>query len=185
MAASVAASVVWLTLPTAGASGRVSGCGAGFVVCPAILDSVFLVVTGAFKCAEAGSTAALGEDFSTDLAALAGFVALVATAADAGVDARFVEDALLPDDAAGARETVFGSALPALPADLAVAVWPSCIGVWAVCCFTGFFIAFAMESTTNYLREFPDIGLIAQPAHCTAALFPELLKPVRRHSLGC
>lgn len=157
MAASVAASVVWLTLPTAAASGG----GVCFAVGPAILDSVFLVVTGAFNCAEAGSLAALDEDFSTDLAGLTGFVALGATAAavaGAGVDARFVEDALPPDGAEGARETAFGAAAPVLPAGLAGAVWPCCAG--AVWCFTGFFIAFAMESTTKFCGGSPDIGLI-------------------------
>jgi hypothetical protein len=148
MAASVAASVVWLTLPTAGASTLVSACcGACFAAWPAILDSVFLVVTGAFNCAEAGSTAALDEDLSTDLAGLTEFVALTATVAGAGVDARFVEDVLPPDGAAGARETAFGADAPDLPAGPTGAVWPSCAG--AVWFFTGFFIAFAMESTTK------------------------------------
>ena len=148
MAASVAASVVWLTLPTAGASVLVSGCcGATFAGWPAILDSVFLVVTGAFNCAEAGSTAALGEDLSTDLPALTECGALVATVADVGVDARFVEDVLPPDGAAGAWETAFGAAAPVLPAGPAGTALPSCAGAFWF--FTGFFIAFAMESTTK------------------------------------
>ena len=148
MAASAAASVVWLTLPRAGASALVSACcGACFAAWPAILDSVFLVVTGAFNCAEAGSTAALGEDLSAVFPALAGLGALTATEAGAVVDARFVEDVLPPDGAAGARETAFGTEAPALPAGPAGTVWPSCVG--AVWFFTGFFIAFAMESTTK------------------------------------
>lgn len=148
MAASVAASVVWLTLPMAGVSGLVSACcGACFAAWPAILDSVFLVVTGAFNCAEAGSTAALGEDLSTVLPALTGLGALTAAVAGAEVDARFVEDVLPPDGAAGARETAPDAEAPALPAGAAGAVWPSCAG--AAWCFTGFFIAFAMESTTK------------------------------------
>ncbi|MET0961473.1 MAG: hypothetical protein ABWY05_01440 [Noviherbaspirillum sp.] len=149
--------MVWLTLPTAGASVRVSGCGAGFVVCSETLDSVFLVVTGAFNCAEAGSAAALDEDFSTDRDGLTAFVALDAMSARAGVDARFVE-ALPPDVAAGARETAFGAETPLLPDGLVGAGCPLCAG--AVCCFTGFFIAFAMESTTKFCGRLPDIGLI-------------------------
>ena len=126
MAASAAASVVWLTLPTAGASTLVSACcGACFAACPAILDSVFLVVTGAFNCAEAGSTAALGENLST---VLPGLGAWTATVAGAGVDARFVEDVLPPDGAAGARETAFGVGAPVLPAVPVGTAWPSCAG---------------------------------------------------------
>src|SRR5215217_1236495 len=122
MAASAAASVVWLTLPTAGTSTLASACcGACFAAWPAILDSVFLVVTGAFNCAEAGSTAALGVNLST---VLPGLGAWTATVAGAGVDARFVEDVLLPDGAAGARETAFDADASALPAGPAGAVWP-------------------------------------------------------------
>ena len=154
MAASVAASVVWLTLPMAGVSGLVSACcGACFAAWPAILDSVFLVVTGAFNCAEAGSTAALGEDLSTVLPALTGLGALTAAVAGAEVDARFVEDVLPPDGAAGARETVFDGEAPALPAGSAGNIWPSCAG--AAWFFTGFFIAFAMESTTKIFGYCP------------------------------
>src|SRR5512141_222843 len=106
MAASVAASVVWLTLPTGDTSTLVSACcGVCFAACTAGLDSVFLIVTGAFNCAEAGSTAALGEDLSAVLPVFRGLEALTAADVVAVVDARFVEDALPPDEAAGARET--------------------------------------------------------------------------------
>jgi hypothetical protein len=112
-----------------------------------------LVVTGAFNCAEAGSTAALGEDLSTFLPALADLGALTVTVAGAEVDARFVEDVLPPDGAAGARETAFDAEAPALPAGPTGIVWPSFAG--AVWFFTGFFIAFAMESTTKVCGCFP------------------------------
>ena len=159
MAASAAASVVWLTLPTVGMSGLVSACcGACFAAWPAILDSGFLVVTGAFNCAEAGATAASGEDLSTVLPALAGLRALTAVVAGAGVDARFVEDVVPPDGAAGARETALGVEAPAWPAGAAGTIWPSCAG--AVWFFTGFFIAFAMESKPKF-AGIPAIGLIA------------------------
>ena len=153
MAASAAASVVWLTLPTAGASALTSACGACFAAWPVILDSVFLVVTGAFNCAEAGPAAASGEDLSTTPPALAGLGALTATVAGTGVDARFVVDVLPPDGVAGVRETAFDGEAPALPAGPAGNVWPSCAG--AVWFFTGFFIAFAMESTTKVCGCFP------------------------------
>jgi hypothetical protein len=105
--------------------------------------------------------------------------ALTATVAGAGVDARFVEDVLPPDGAAGVRETAFDEEAPALPAGPAGNISPSCAG--AVWFFTGFFIAFAMEINYQSLRVLPAIGLIAWLGS-SAPRSPELLKPVLAHS---
>jgi hypothetical protein len=92
----------------------------------------------------------LDEDFSTFLTGLAVLAAFSAAASAPDVDALSVKDALLLDGAAAAWETAFGALAPTLPADLPGAISPLLAeGVW---CFTGFFIAFAMESTTNSLR---------------------------------
>jgi hypothetical protein len=132
---------------------------ASLAVFPAALDSVFLVVTGAFNCAEAGSMAALDEDFSTCRLALPGLAVAVS---GLGVDARFAGDDVPAEDAVAARKTAFGALAPTLSAGVPGAVWASVAG--AAWCFTGFFIAFAMESKPTVCGLAPYIRLIAYRA---------------------
>jgi hypothetical protein len=103
--------------------------------------------------------AALDEDFSTGRADLPIFAVAVS---GPGVDADFADDALLPEGTAAARETAFCALAPLLPAGLTGAVWASVAG--AVWCFTGFFIAFAMESKPTVCGLVPYIRLIAYRA---------------------
>jgi hypothetical protein len=110
----------------------------------------------------------LDEDFSTFLTGLAVLAAFFAAASTPNVDTLSVEDALLIDGDAAARETAFGAPAPTLPDNLPGAISPLLVeGVW---CFTGFFIAFAMESTNNSLRAYAQAQILCViqriPAPC-------------------
>src|SRR3569623_74703 len=165
MAANAAASVVWLTSDTRFmlVSGLSSAFGAAFTLLAEALidllaagDSVFLFVTGAFNCTEAG-LAAFDKDFSADftgalaLAFAVTFGSARETALGRILFVVFTEPVPEPAlDLAGCLEAfaIFvdftaGLALAALGlagfALFAEDVWD----------FAGFFIAFAMRSTTK------------------------------------
>jgi hypothetical protein len=101
----------------------------------------------------------LDEDFSTCRLALPGSAVAVS---GLGVDARFAGDDLLAECAVAARETASGAVAPTLSAGVPGAVRASVAG--AAWCFTGFFIAFAMESKPTVCGPASYIRLIAYRA---------------------
>lgn len=140
MAASAAASVVWLTAITL-LSDFGAALAAVFAVLAAVFGSDFLVVTGAFSFSGAGFAAARDDGFAFD------GVAFTAAVFGAGLATVFVA-ALLGVFAllAGAAAAVFftaGFAIDLLEAALVAADFAFFV---VVVVFAGFFIAFAMES---------------------------------------
>jgi hypothetical protein len=143
MAANAAASVVWLTAITL-LSDLASAAGATLADLLAVLDSVFLFVTGSFNVSGAVWSAALDEGFAFDILAVAVVGATLATSFVAALLGVF---ALL----AGEAEAVCFSAGFAidLPAADLVAAEAAFFAVTLE--FAVFFIAFAMESVPTEL----------------------------------
>ncbi|GAB3547440.1 hypothetical protein GCM10027343_26580 [Noviherbaspirillum agri] len=140
MAASAAASVVWLTAITL-LSDFGAALAAVFAAFSAVFGSDFLVVTGAFSFSGAGFAAARDDGFAFDV------VAFTAAVLGAGLATVFVA-ALLGVFAllGGAAAAVFftaGFAIDLLEAALVAADFAFFV---VVVVFAGFFIAFAMES---------------------------------------
>jgi hypothetical protein len=137
-----------------------SGVGAVFDDLLFALGSDFLFVTGAFNCAETGFAAVLDKDFSVALVAVLVLALEAVLSAGPGPGLAIVLiDVLLFDCTAVSLEATL-----ALPADLSAVFTTGFAAVFDSAClaganfaffaedvwfFAGFFIAFAMESTTK------------------------------------
>lgn len=165
MAASAAASVVWLTADASEVvpvSRILGSAGAAFADFAAGLDSGFLVVTETFDCTLADFTAAMDEFFPAVFAFDASTVAFDPFAEDTFNSLFFAEGFLTDESVAFAEEAdaavgalvlresvfpVFASIRDGAAADFPAAVFVSFAG--SIKGFAGFIIAFAKVSTTG------------------------------------
>lgn len=127
-------------------------------VLPAFFDSVFLFVTEAFDCTAAAVTAALGKGFTLDVAAAllvpAFFVAFAGFSVGLTVLLAIFSAATLGFAilvfTAGFTDTAFLTVgLEAAFVEAVLAAVGLAVFAAELSGFAGFFIAFAMESTTN------------------------------------